>query len=1010
MRYKVQQVDIPVVHGLNEAADERMQQAGAGWKQIDNYVFDKDGRCAKRPRFGYTNSPAKDTSNASITGTSQRLAKYGSKVCYLTRNRIYQRSQTLDKYADGNRVPECGYPDRTVIAKNTVYPALAAGVAIANGWRVYCWIEDDNGSGATGNLWSALYTSDGVLVWRQVLDATATADLPRVFSCGNYAYVVWATGAASPFTLKIQRLDCSSSSVPPTAWDTAVTVSTNLGGGAGPDARIFDACSDGTQLFIVYYTAGGNVTWERWSTVPAMTHSGTAAIVNAAHVAVYSDGTYVVIGVSNTSPATVVYMKAAADLSAVLGATTILARQARCITFQSVSSTNFIYAIGESGRASGAMSGLYSTSTGTINIAGTVTANFGEFYHWIPVSKLIKYNSKFYVALLHPAPVAEQQAAVYLHEIKAESAPPSTEFALRPVCALLSGGLANPSYRGQFAANSLAVTSTAGEYRFAVAEYFQFTSQNRLSGSIGVTDFLISFVDAQNLPCVEFAEQLHTTGGITGAYDGQIWAENGYAYAPTSTWMVVSSAAGANAWNYVATYAWLDASGRLHESAPSLPVSTTGTNPVTITVPCLTSTYKQPVEYNTAPNRPVAVRVYRTLNGGTTYYYVGDAVNTTTGAGVTVTDNSSDSAIDDNPVLYTQGNVLETSQLIAGKAICAWDDRLWVSDGHVARCTKRATTDRHPHFVNSDTHVVATHDAADIVALAVMDDAMAMLKNGSIYVESGSGPGETGVPIYPEPRQVATEAGCSEARSVVLTGAGLTYQSPRGLYLLPRGFGAPVWLGARARDHLASFPTITAAVVVPEKNWALFATSNSAGSASRVLCWDVARNEFTTWSGLSSNAHITSMCAVSGAIFFCEDTPVIWVSDSTQYNSGESFITSTLETTKMRLSGFVTGLARIPIARILGEYRGTCNLTIQAAFNDGSYDSRTKTWTLSGSAGDKSDREWALPVQKVQSLQLKITDAVNGENGYTDGVVVNALSLDVAARAARSPLHSAARG
>lgn len=1012
MRYRAQQVDLPFVAGIDESADERMQKAGAGWSTLDNWVFDKDARLAKRPRFGYNNATAKDIANVNLSGTTQRLTKLGSSLCYATRERLYQRSQTLDKYAERGRIPECGAPTKTVVARNPVYGVASGGVAVANGYSVYCWIDDTSASAiGQGNLHSAIYSSDGQLIWRAAVDDTGYAKSPRVFSAGNYAFVVWATGSASPYTLKIARLDCSSSSIPPAAWDSAVTVSSALGGASGPDVRIFDACSDGTsQIFVVYYTTAGDITWARFNTGPTQTHSGTAATAAVSYIAAYTDGTHLVVGFARTIPLTSVVMRSAADLTPVLGTTTLIARESRNITFSSVDASTYFFALGEVGRTLSSVTGLASTSTGTVTTSGTVTDNDAELYHWLPASKLFTYNSKQYIALTCPAPTVELQSALVIHEIKADEAPYTSEFGLRPVCALNGSGLAPVTAPAQQALNQIAATATTGEYRFAAPEYYSFSSEGREAGQAGLVSWGLSFVDPLNFQTVEHADALHSCGGVVGMCDGQIWAENGFAYAPVASWMLVTPTAGASVWKYVATYVWQDATGRLHESAPSIPLNTTGTTPVTVTVPCLTSTYKQPSTYGSAPVRPVAIRIYRTLDNGTTFYQVGETSNTVTGGVATYTDTMADSSLDEQPVLYTDGNVIGTSQLFAGSAIGAWDDRVWVSSGSVVRCSKRASTDRASHFVDHSTHEVATRDSGAVTALATMDDALVIFKGGGIYLLSGSGPGATGVPVFPEPRSLATDVGCSEPRSVVLTGRGLVFQSPRGVHVMPRGFGDPEWLGARARDHLALYPTITGSCVVPESNWVLWATTEADLTNSRILCWDYARNVFTTWSGLNGDGYMAGLAAIDGSAFFCSGSPVIFVSDSAQYATGENFVTSTIESTKMRPNGLVTGTSRVPRVRILGEFRGSCVVTLKAAYNDGAYDGRYNVWTLTGTAGDKIHLEWTLPVQKVGSLQLWLYDGESGEDGYTDGVALNAFSLDVATRPQRGLLHAAAKG
>lgn len=71
------------------------------------------------------------------------------------------------------------------------------------------------------------------------------------------------------------------------------------------------------------------------------------------------------------------------------------------------------------------------------------------------------------------------------------------------------------------------------------------------------------------------------------------------------------------------------------------------------------------------------VKIYRTINGGTTFYYVGEVTNGTT----TYNDTSADTTIDDNVTIYTTGDIIENDGPPKAKYVHVADNICWY--GHV---------------------------------------------------------------------------------------------------------------------------------------------------------------------------------------------------------------------------------------------------------------------------------------------------------------------------------------
>lgn len=82
------------------------------------------------------------------------------------------------------------------------------------------------------------------------------------------------------------------------------------------------------------------------------------------------------------------------------------------------------------------------------------------------------------------------------------------------------------------------------------------------------------------------------------------------------------------------------------------------------------------------------------------------------------------------------------------------------------------------------------------------DGACVVLTNTGIFIVNGEGPQNDGSNPFLTPTRVTSDVGGS--RFLAEVPAGLLFQSDRGVFLLPRGFGAPVFIGARFQQSLGS--------------------------------------------------------------------------------------------------------------------------------------------------------------------------------------------------------------
>lgn len=162
-----------------------------------------------------------------------------------------------------------------------------------------------------------------------------------------------------------------------------------------------------------------------------------------------------------------------------------------------------------------------------------------------------------------------------------------------------------------------------------------------------------------------------------------------------------------------------------------------------------------------------------------------------------------------NRQLYTDGGALQNDLAPSCRSVVASEDRLWCGplwDRTLWQCSKIILPQEPPLFTDSDTFKVRFPE--DTECGAYLDGALVVWSKNSTYAVIGAGPSDTGDGGFGAPRCIISGIGCVNERSVVVTPLGAFFESHRGIELLPRGLGQPVFIGEPIQDQLALRPTI----------------------------------------------------------------------------------------------------------------------------------------------------------------------------------------------------------
>jgi hypothetical protein len=110
----------------------------------------------------------------------------------------------------------------------------------------------------------------------------------------------------------------------------------------------------------------------------------------------------------------------------------------------------------------------------------------------------------------------------------------------------------------------------------------------------------------------------------------------------------------------------------------------------------------------------------------------------------------------------------------------------------------------------------------------------------AIYAITGDGPNDQGVGQFSPPRAICKDLGCVDYRSIVQTAAGIFFQSERGLFLIPRGLGAPQFVSMPVEVTQQGYPYCLGALFTADTDMQLlrFVMSTSqylASSGSQIV-------------------------------------------------------------------------------------------------------------------------------------------------------------------------------
>ena len=1014
-------IQVPFAGGIDQSQRAEVVDPSTAWTTLENMRQHTRGSMGKR--YGFTAQTTSRLSGSRSAGF--KLFALALQACCIDGHYLDVYSPTAGVNVTRDRVPEASV--KRLPVQYTGLTPYRWELIYVNGYLIAA-VTSTDGSTITLSTLVIDATSYTTLKQETFSSAMPIAALtgPRLVNIGNTIALVYQSGTN---TISGRTMSVSSSSGINTGWSGTTSLVTDAHA-----SGYYDAHGMETRFALAYAnTSGGtdqlsietfNSSLTSVDSTTVNTSSATPTFSSISLAGSEADTLWVSWGETAT-------LKACGldggNLSSVL-ATTVSA-----FTANEVNNAAMVVTGTGTARitaASNYSSQRYRYSSGLLGISGGA-ATIGSTYRWwwmVNAGRPILVDSRVY-APVHYATIdgENNDNALFFVDVSEDSG------TVRPV-ASIAPGLAYGSQTGS--PHTAQISST----KYAVLTPVQRTGTVTRGVGAGLELAVLDFADPTRWQPAQDATSCTLSGGITTYFDGTSVCEAAFLVRPgRPPNPTVNAAAGSITisvgWRYVVVYEHVDAAGNVHTSGVSDPSGSTGAiaskQDVAVVVPNLYITSRYDAS-NTAPK--VRVVLYRTTDGGSLYYRLGELTNTTSFSESTYTDTTVDATLTANALLYrqpvNQSTSLDRRAPPGFRAVTFYNDMLVgvADDGYTLWPSAQPVIGEGRWW--SPALQVPIYEGGDITALAAQDGTLFAFKRRSIFAVTGDAPSDNGLQGgLGAPRRLAVDVGCIDPRSVVVTSLGVFFQSERGIELLTRSQSVE-WVGEAIQDTTTSYPICTAATLDPSQNVVLFElasaeTSNQVSGTGRTAVFDLAVKSWVSTDRRKNSAGTADTPAQSGAIIYTGSAyryawlgtdGRVYAEDRTYLDPGSAWITMRAESAWFKLSG-VQGWQAMNRLLILGKRSTDHDLSLSLAYEYSDTYKTAQVWT--DTALDAVNAAW--PRQQLEhqlhddaegrAVRLKFEDATptGGTVGTGEGATWIALAFEGAAREGAAKLPEASR-
>lgn len=888
-------VSFPLLGGIEtKVADVAVQPPKL--RAAENCFAERTGEI--RRKRGSTTLPSTTVDNGSIPSYSGAAAAavalhQGSLLAFdnpQIATGVFEWTEAIQRWTEHGSYGPGVVESETVNAASSVSSIWGADVGVTGNYTLYAFQED--GVDDSGNTRSVVRVSlqdslTGAFICERM--QIFTSGPSAVSSIGQYA-AVKVVALLTRFyvfirdfdntNLYVWLLDTTSAATITSAIGTsgagaataAVLVTNDIMGPAvtGFEANIYDVVpSLGNGIFLAYWTTAGNVIKiGHVSTAGALTHTTTFAAGGPAvdlcvdyHT---SSGNHGIAFVESTT------FKLSARHYTWSGAAWTLVASSAAVDAGPVTTGCCRYDSGTVLRIwfrDAVVAANPKICQATFSTAGVVSgrANHPQLFNaTLQSAPFVADDGKlYYWAFIGPtvAPTYLSQRDHFL----VESA--TGLYVAKANYGVATGTIGAPSGGG--GAGHHVVSPSSGRY-LTVLSYFTRPSTYAAvyNGNVGVRAVTWVLNHEDSLKMVEAAGSLYMGGAVPQQFDGNSFVELGFSRYVDLAECTFTPQAGGNlaAGATIAADYYIriiperyNAQGNREQGTDNGPKKVhlaIGEGKILITIPTMqmTRTRRTNVVGNThqTPRNDIVFGVYASqanpASSKATLTRVAEIANNPAVGSVQVTHNLADATSINEQSLYISNGIVDHSPTPNGHIICEGMGRLFIAGDperpNVVFYSLTREPDEAVHF-NDAFRVVLPEAGGNIVALAIMNETLVVLKERAIFRVRGSGLSNSGTSGgFFDPELVTPDVGCEGQRTVVVTQHGVWFKAPRGFFLLTGGFeldyvGAPLE-GLESSDN-PNADTISGAVHLPMEQQVRF-------SGGRTWVFDYWHKQWFMWS------------------------------------------------------------------------------------------------------------------------------------------------------------------
>ena len=1012
MSVNYETISIPIATGANTKADPKMLPAQK-LTSLTDCVFNADGRITKRN--GYDSLGLNIIGGGTI-GSQTMVGTYGNRLLCSDGTSLYDYSESSSAWKNGGKWDSYNVTDTLI---SSAFQLERNASTIISGtfsiltydyWSTSGLIEGGNG---TSVYLSVIDVETGTTVVSDVLvSGTGRYSRPFAFGDGNLGVFYYNPGLDEIVFKSITI----SSGVVTLGTETSVAVGPIHYGDTGDgytqyDWISYDIIANGNNCSLAFSELAGSfhVTLNTVNSSGVFQSTGKFANVGYAYpisLTSSSNGNiwayWAKPNANNKAPGpttSILYGILSSSLTSVLSAQTLAGTYnlVRQLVGQPVSATqqNLYFSVVPF------VSGIQTVDMVTPTIyrcanstSGSVADPFAYLFNLDIFGKWVNFNGKDYLPCVYPS--VDQNTGFFVDLSDGHAA---AKFLFNSAeCAYsaeVDAPITGPSIGGYWwrypGFLSVVTVFDSTTIIFASGKIIQFNGAGSLAPKYIMGSCLVE-IDCLNQDAFKILNAngiMILNGGLPSIYDGNIVSELGFNHYPELNG-TVSATGGflvAGTYEYQAIYTWSDAQGNLYQSEDSDPfsVTTTGSTSATtvvIKIPALT-------QRNYSKNQ-ITLALYRTVVNGTIPYLVAvKPLNGTTGT-VTIVDviSSVSLSVSANP-LYTQGGAI-VSNSPSPPSMIMWlnNNRLWMvnSEDQSIWYSKTFAT---LTGISVSAFLTLAPDlrSGNIVAGQAMDEKTIILKQSGMTYFIGDGADDSGSnSSLTLPQIIPASIGASTSKGVYLYPGGVLFQAAnnRGIYLLTRGIQIE-YIGSDMEAF--NDQDIQSVIAVADTTHIRFLSSFGT-----TLVYDY---YYKQWGTFSNHQGVASTIW-QGVYIYSRSDGSMYQEDPTLFLDNTTPYAATLTTAWIK-AGAIQGFQRVRRCALLGDFKsGANNYAVEIAaaydFSPTFHPAITYILGLNAQISPYQYRE-RLPIQKCDTIQLKITELPTGDTQqYID---FNDLGLEI---------------